>query len=397
MACALIWALYWSVRLARADALSRQGSARDAAGAVQLAPFNADYWLRWADLAEVSGERAEGALAKAEALNPETAAVWIRAGINAESAGDYKKAEYCLLRAAHVSRQYEPRWTLAGYYFRRSDTGKFWVWAKSALEWSYGDNRPLFDLCWRVSQSAPLILSRAIPPRREVYREYLVYLLSRQRLDAAEAVGRIFLERGLAAGDREYLLRYVNVMLEAHRWENAVSVWNALSNRRDGTARLSNGDFSAELMQSGFDWRTPATSGVSSFRQSGPTGMNITFTGRQPERCEVLQQFVSIRPGAPYRLVSEYQTSGVAAGSGLQWKVFDPVNGSEVLMASPHLANSQWTIGVAEFTAPLDSPVVLLALTYVRPSGSTLIEGGVRLRNVRLEESGLNLNAARIP
>jgi tetratricopeptide (TPR) repeat protein len=387
MAGVLLWTLYWSVRLARADALSRTGSSRDAARAVELAPFNAEYWLRWADLADASGERAAGAFEQAEALNPELASVWIRAGLDAETSGNYPRAEYCLLRAARVSRQYEPRWTLAGFYFRRLDAGHFWIWAKSALEWSYGDRRPLFDLCWRITQSPQVILDRAIPPRREVQREYLMYLLSAQRFDAAETVGRIFIENGPAPGDRDCLLFYVNAMLDAHRWDNAVSAWNALSHRGTGAAAsLNNGNFSADPLQSGFDWRIPATAGVSAFRQTSPPGLDLTFTGRQPERCEVLQQFVSLRPRATYRLLFEYQTSGIAPGTGLQWRIFNPMNGTEVRTDSPHLANGQWTSSVAEFTAPPGSPVVLLALTYVRASGSTLIEGSLRLRNVRLKE-----------
>jgi tetratricopeptide (TPR) repeat protein len=389
-AVALLWTMYWSLRLAGAEALSRGGSSREAARAVQLAPFNAEYWLRWADLAAVSGESAPGAFEAAEALNPDHAPVWIRAGLEAEATGDYPRAEYCLLRAARLSRQYEPRWTLAGYYFRRSDAAHFWIWAKSALERSYGNRRPLFDLCWRMTQSPQLILDRAMPPQREVLRDYLLYLLSAHRLESAETVGRMLIETGPVPGDRDCLLFYVNAMLDGNRWDSAVSAWNAIGsigNRKSrGNAGLTNGDFASEPLQSGLDWRTPVTTGVSAFRQSAPPAFEITFTGREPEWCEVLQQFLSLRPRATYRLSFDYQTSGIAPGTGLQWKVFDPVGGAEVRADSPHLASGQWTNGVTEFAAPPGRPVLLLALSYMRPSGSTLIEGSVRLRNVRLEE-----------
>jgi tetratricopeptide (TPR) repeat protein len=392
----LIYAMYWSLRLAYADVLSRGSTPARLAEAVRLAPLNAEYWLRRADSVKSTEAPARDALQRAAALDPSDASIWIRAGLQAEAAGDFERAEYSLLRASRLSRQYEPRWTLAGYYFRREDAGHFWPWAKSALEVSYGDRRPLFDLCWGFTRSPDLILNKAIPPVRAVQRDYMLYLLAQKRLDAAETVGRI-IEAGVIPADRDPLLQYVNGMLDAHRWDSALTAWNGLCGRKlipydvlepGRGISLTNGAFQSEFLGMGFDWRSPATSGVSTLRQGPPAALRIIFSGKQPERCEVLQQLLPLLAGTGYRLYFEYQTSGINPQTGLQWRAFDAWSRAEVPVVSPHLASQNWTSATASFTVtrvPPNPRALLLALTYVRAPGTTRIEGNVWLRNVRLE------------
>ncbi|HXB68783.1 MAG TPA: hypothetical protein VNY05_11090 [Candidatus Acidoferrales bacterium] len=391
-AAGLIYAMYWSVRLAYADVLVRGSTPDQLADAMRLAPLNAEYCLLWADSVEATGAHAPDAFQRAAALDPSSASIWIRTGLHAEMARDFERAEYSLLLASRLSRQYEARWTLANYYFRRADADHFWPWIKSALQWSYGDRKPLFDLCWEFSESPDLILNEAIPTDRVVQRDYLAYLLAQKRLDAAESVGRI-LEAAPVPADRDPLLQYISGMLDAHRWDSALTTWNGLCRRKIipydilGPGRgisLTNGAFQAEFLGMGFDWRTPATTGVSTFRLGSPPALRVTFSGRQPERCEVLQQLLPLMAGSGYRLYFEYQTSGIKPQTGLQWRAFDAEKGAEVSVVSPHLASQNWTSATASFTVPPDKRVLLLALTYVRMPGTTHIEGDVTLRNVRL-------------
>ena len=138
----------------------------------------------------------------------------------------------------------------------------------------------------------------------------------------------------------------------------------------------------------GFDWRSPETSGVSTIRQGSPAALRITFSGKQPERCDLLKQLLPLRAGTDYRLYFEYQTSGIKPETGLQWRAFDSGTGDEVPVASPHLASQKWTSATASFTVPTVPPNprgLLLDLAYVRMPGTMRIEGDVWLRNVRLE------------
>jgi hypothetical protein len=387
-AAVLLFAIYWSARFAYADDLSRKPSLADAAAAVRLAPLNASYWLRWADLAEISGDSGAHSLQHALELDPGYAPAWIRAGLEAEAAGDFVRAEHCLLRASQASHMFEPRWALADYYFRRGNESEFWRWMKSALEWSSGDRRPLYDLCWRFRPEPETILARGIPAKHELMLDYLVYLLSAGRLDAAESMGNRLmhaggLRRGKAPDEEAALLTYTDTMLVAHRWDSAMVSWKALGYPGPG---LTNGNFTTAFLQRGFDWRTPEAPGVTVLRESDPPALRIDFSGKQPERCEILQQFVPVRPGTAYRLSFEYTASDIAPHSGLAWRAFDPDTGTEVPLNSPQLSTSQWTGATALFVAPPRARSLFLALTYVRESGTVRIEGSASLRNVGIRE-----------
>ena len=95
-----------------------------------------------------------------------------------------------MLDAARVDRQFEPRWTLANFYFRRERPDEFWKWMRAALEVSYGDRRLAFDLCWRMTQDADEVLTQAIPDQHDVLAAYLYYVMDQHH----EAVGAVALK-----------------------------------------------------------------------------------------------------------------------------------------------------------------------------------------------------------
>ena len=180
-------AAWFSILLARADREFRKGTPEGVARAVELTPRNTAYLSRRALQIEYDGGDARPMLERMAALNPTASAPRIRLGLDAEIRGDFETAQRWLLDAARVDRQFEPAWTLANFYFRQQRTQEFWAWMRTALEVSYGDRRPAFDLCWNVTSDGQEILSRAIPDRREVVSAYLSYLLQEHRLSEAAA------------------------------------------------------------------------------------------------------------------------------------------------------------------------------------------------------------------
>ena len=392
-AALLASAVYRSVTLAIADSLARQPSADRVAAALRLAPENANYWQRFADLADEEGHPVPDAYQRAATLNPYDASSWIRAGLHAEAVRDFSLAERNLLQAAHVSRLYEPRWTLANFYFRRGDAPHFWPWAKSALTWAYDDRRPLFDLCWNMSSDPAVLLRTAIPDTPEVRADYLAYLLDRDRLDAAQTVAAGVAETA-GPDHRELLLRHVNRMLETHRWDSALDVWNALCRRHvlpyealDPSAgrSLTNPDFRWNLLTTGFDWQLASVPGVTSLQIPAPPALRFSLSGKQPEQCDMLQQWLPVLPHDRYRLAFDYRTSTIAPNTGLQWTLWNGVTGSAIPSSSPQLSSTEWLTAAVDFTAPPDAPILRLVLAYKRAPGTVRINGEVWLRNLRLE------------
>ncbi len=386
---ALAGLTWWCVRLALADRLYHRDRAGDLKAARALAPGNARYWSR----SLTPGEPSEiGDLRRALSLNPADSSSWMELGLLHEVDGDYSAAERCLLEATRVDKTFDPAWTMANFYFRRGNAERFWPWARRAAYMAYQDRTPLFRLCWRLTQDSGVILSRGIPDDRRVLGNYLAFLLAEDHRDAVEpAAAR--LAAFCSGEDLTVLLAAVDDLIEGGRHDGALRLWNALAGRRLISAApldpsrgrfLTNGDFSSPPLLRGFDWRVVPHEGVSVARDVSPPALKLTFSGKQPEQCEVLRQAVPLAGGKRYTLRFGFRSEGIPAESGPRWVVYDAVSGRPLSGDSPSLSGPDWTTQALEFTAPPEISLARLAVAYRRAPGTTRIEGSVWIREVTL-------------
>src|SRR6266700_4375090 len=113
--------IWFTVRLAIADAFFRQDTPESVARAVRLESGNAAYHDLLAEYIESEGQNPDGERQLAVHLSPLEASHWIGLGVRAEVEQDYPRAEKYLLRAAKVNLGFEPRWALMNFYFRRGN------------------------------------------------------------------------------------------------------------------------------------------------------------------------------------------------------------------------------------------------------------------------------------
>jgi len=392
MLTAALVAGYWSLRLAWADRLSRSTDLADLSHAVALSPNNASFRVRLARLLDKNGADPAQGLETAAVLNPHDPAVWITLGLNAERHGEARMAEHDLLEAARVSRQFEPRWTLAGYYVRHGDTANFWPWVRRSLLVGSGDLNPVFALCWTMSQDGAFILDQAIPERRPVLNAYLRFLLQQDRLSAAVPVARK-LTALATESDRPALLASTDHLLEAGESADALELWNAMCARRllpyraldpDHGVSLTDGAFTAEPAGGGFGWRLTNATGITCGRNASQPYMWLSLSGSQPPHCEPLSQYIPLVSGKPYRLRFQYRTSDLPPESGLRWQVLDASNGADLAARSPWLSSPAWKADEVVFAAP-PKALARLVLSYQAVNGAPRLEGSVLLSNLRLE------------
>ena len=361
----LAYAAWWSVQLARADAYFRQQTPDALERAITFTPQNTAYLAMRALQNEYEGQDSAAQLERIVKLNPRFAAPRIRLGLAAELRGDTAEAERWLLEAAAVDRQFETRWTLANFYFRQ-DRDAFWTWMQSALEISYGDRKPLFDLCWRKSSNAAEILERAIPKHADVAAAYIWYLLGEHHLDALPPAA---LRLANASMGQEPLLATVDALLDANLPRDAARVWVAAGHAEP--SGISHPHFEEPNTGHGFDWRFARQAGVTHVALDAPRGHRVRLNGMQPESCELLRQVVGgLSPGVHYRLHWQHRSDGLPADAGIEWRMA----GHAAALASGELS----------FTAPAESAV--LELHYQRPRGEVRAEGNLDLLEVALEE-----------
>jgi hypothetical protein len=385
-------AAVWSFELGWADYWFRKETLAGTEKALAITPGQAAYCYRLAILSsDDHPARAIEALKRAVALNPADAQSWIELGLQYEAGGDNARTEQCLVRATEEDAGYLPRWSLANYYFRRNDEQRFWFWAKQAAAMAYGDPLPLFRLCGQMEEDGNLIDRLAIR-NPAVRASYLSYLAGQNRIDLVGPPSRRVLEENRQS-DTPLLLAVCDRLLNQSRVDEALDIWNGLAGTlqipfgaRSSTARslLTNGAFTVAPTSQGFDWRVPEMDGITPASEENPSGLRLTFSGRQPERCEVLLQFVPVWENRTYKLRFQYRTSGIAAGTGLAWRITD-MNGARSLGKGRDLSAENETQDQVSFSTPAGCRLVRLSLVYQRSLGTTRIAGFIVVRSIDME------------
>lgn len=377
-------AAYASARLTYADWLFRRNTTGSVKRAAEIERTNGRYRAWLAELLDNEGAEAETELAAASRSSPMDARVRIRRGLSAEAAGHADEAERLYLDAAAISRLFEPRWTLANFYFRRGDAGRFWHWSREAFEIGYGDRKPLFDLCWRVRPDAGFIESNALPKDYAVELQFMNFLVSKGCLeDAANLASRIV--GNAPAADTAAFEQCVEQLIPAGRQPAALKLWNSLCLRRllpggkldpPAGASLTNGRFDWEPRGLAFDWRAGAAQGIAAIWMSDPHRMRFTFNGSQPDEAVLLSQVAPVDPSRRYELRFEYRTWQIAPAAGIRMSAFGE--------ATPDLASDEWTAQKLRFDAR-GRDMGQIALCYHRPLGKVRVEGTLDIRNVSLD------------
>lgn len=391
---ALVFSVAEAIGLAWSDVLYSTEALESVQKAASMEPGNADHLARLAELEERAGEDPRPVLREAIDRRPDDSELLIRLGLVEEAAGRTEGAEDLLLRAAGASRKYQPRWTLANFYFRRGEKSEFWHWAREALAVSYGDRTPVFRLCWAMEPDPDVISNKAIPDRRVVRLAWMNFLFSEQQLPAAAALAEE-LAREASTPETNALLGATDTLLREGDYGSALSVWNQLCVRRlvpaspvdprNGSV-ITNGDFATAASSRGFGWRASRTEGVFLTQSTGR--WTVALSGSQPERRELLTQYVALAPGGRYRLSAKYRSRSAGmlrdvVSSGLRWRV--RTQARAVLGESEELNFDGEGISIFEFLVPEDVTGALVVLHYERASGTMRMEGSVELEEVRLE------------
>jgi hypothetical protein len=85
-----------------------------------------------------------------------------------------------------------------------------------------------------------------------------------------------------------------------------------------------------------------------------------------------------------YKLTFRYRTSGIAAGTGLAWRIAD-TNGGNGLAEGRDLSAEEEIHDQVSFDTPPGCRLVRISLLYQRSLGTTRIAGFIVLRSIALE------------
>lgn len=389
LAAATVPAAYMVLTRVQADLVYRENTSEALEQAARLTPENAAVHMALADQVELAGGDPEPELRAAAQVDPLLGDAWMRLGLLAASRGDARAAEQLLLRGARVSRLLPPREALMRFYVQQGNATEFWRWARLALERSYGDRGPLFDLCWRMAGEPEEVYERAVPRDSVLIRSYVSYLLARDRPMAAVRPACDLLKSGASTADRDLALNLCERLIGVSA-ADAIRVWNAACSggvfpyeplAPEVRATFVDGGFRYDPMQRGFAWKSVEHGDIAVNRLPAG-GLELAFDGREPEGIDLLQQVLALAPNRRYRIGLEYQTEDMAALPGLLLSV---AVGHTLLGETGLAAAGQLVTGEVVFTAPRDG-LTTLRLRYQRPLGEPRTEGRLTVRRANLQE-----------
>jgi hypothetical protein len=150
---------------------------------------------------------------------------------------------------------------------------------------------------------------------------------------------------------------------------------------------LTNGDLAAQPLRQGFDWRTARVEGAPLALDTAAREMTISLSGRQPEFCDFVEQYVPVAPGASYRLRYRYRTRDLAAETGLGFSFLDARTAAEFASGNIAAASGDWRQGSVGFSTPEGCELLRILLRYRRPAGSVRAEGGAVFGGFTLERA----------
>jgi hypothetical protein len=347
---------------------------------VLLAPLDATLLIRLADQLEMTGADPLPSLRTAVALDPDNPQWRMSLGQQAELAGDLGLAEHSLLEAARLSRLYQPRYLLAGYYLRRGNADGSLGWCHAALTIPTGDITPLLNVISHLMNPQAMAAEGLRQPP-VVARQFLIFLAQHRETAAAVSIARRQAQVGTAE-DLPTLLGYTGELLSLGDSSNALDLWNLLSQRRlipyaqldpDAGRSLTNADFRHPANGDGFDWHSEGTPGLTSVRFDG--ALRLTFSGDEADDCVIVWEYLPLEPGTRYRLRQRVQAEDSSSAAGLRWRLFYP------------RSDRVWAPLDAELQEGFRAPtrVARLALMYRRTPGSTRLTGDVIVTGLRLD------------
>lgn len=311
---------------------------------------------------------------KATQLSPHKASYWAELGGAYELVGRTDDAQRAYERARELfPNSPEINWQLANFYLRAGKTEQALTPLQKVL---LGDPQlrvPAFDLAWRAGTDPKLILDKMIPPNADIYFQYINYLIQKQHLDeAGEAWARL-----LALGLRfepPAAFPYLDALIQTKRVKELTVAWAALSERNPtqirkrtyDTTLIRNGDFEAEILNGGLDWRVAPVEGVVVAVDSltffdGTHSLRISFDGKQNVDYGHMFQYIPVKPNSLYRFIGYTRAQGITTDSGPRLQIYDAYDPAKLFLSTENLVgSSSWGPQQLEFHTGPDTHLLLL-------------------------------------
>ncbi|NWF75701.1 MAG: hypothetical protein HXY53_03850 [Nitrospirae bacterium] len=251
---------------------------------------------------------------------------WLDLAKAYRTAGMTAQAEYAINRAISIMpKNPVVMWEAGVLYLIAGDIEKSIRNFREFIVLRPDRQQDAYDMVWKIPLNSEYILKNLIPAEYSYYKNYLLYLISINRINETRDLWRTM--NGLKIED-DIFIKYIDFMILNHQYEDAENIWNKYVHDRfkvsinDNTSILWNGSFELDILNGGFDWKVSETKGVDVFLDrdihiSGRNSLGVTFDGTQNPDITIASQIVRVNPGSNYLLTGFIKTNSITTTNGL--------------------------------------------------------------------------------
>jgi tetratricopeptide (TPR) repeat protein len=373
-------------RLYQAHRLAEQVDKRPALEkAVSLQPSSAAYHNTLCRYLVFEAQDPSGAVVQckqATELDPHGSRYWIDLAQAYFVAGAENQQGDALRHAIAVDPTTpEVAWNAANFFLLQGDTAAALKQFAVVLRYDAPLVTPALDQCWRAVHDVDQI-EGILPSDPKIYLEFVQLLATRDQAGAASRVWSAFLRLNREF-DFHQALFYVDYLLNRREVAPAFAAWKELASHSAAMApyldpddAVSDGEFSEEFLDSGFDWRYSGRSDVNvtldtSDVHSGNRSLALTFSGSANDSG--LYELVAVEPNLRYSLSAWVKSEELQTAFGLRVMASDPYNSTNYAMTDDTVGTTVWHRVAADFqTGPATR---LLKIRFGRDSSGTQVQG----------------------
>jgi Tfp pilus assembly protein PilF len=379
----------------RAQELATHSGRASIERAISLDSRNADYHDRLCRGMMYMFQEASNAVEecrKASQLNPYSSAIWL----------DLAQAYYLTENkdrndaAIHTALAVDPTtpntiWSVANFLLVRGNTSEAMKLFTIVLQKEPSLAPATLNACWRGLHDVNQI-EKILPSNPSAYLEFIRLLHSTGNFEEANQVWSALMNLKDEIDYRNSLF-YVDDLLQAHRVAQAVSAWKQLRERsavlrayaQPGNL-ITDGSFTQEILNSGFDWRYNPNSQIvvaldpAEFHSVGRS-LRISYNGSGNDAG--IFQYITVQPQSQYLLTAWVKSDDLTAANGPVLALVDAYSREAFAATQETVGTTTWhQIETGFKTGP---EAQLLILSIVRHPGETSIHGNFWVDDIQLK------------
>lgn len=291
----------------------------------------------------------------------------------------------------------EINWKLANFYVRTGKAIDALPPLKTVLSSNVIPKNQVFALCDSARIDPLTVLDNLLPHDSPTFLDYLNFQTGRKNFTAAEETwDRLLSLQG--AFEPKDAFQFLDALIKSREIDRASQVWSALVARFPNrvpspapTNLIVNGDFQADILNGGFDWRVYSASGVSVTHSAvGPGSdssfLRIEFDGTQNLYYGSVLQFVRVQPDTKYDFSAISRSDALTTDSGLCLQISDAYDATKILgTTEPFTGTTPWSEQKISFTTDSETHLVIVRIVrYPSQKLDNKIAGAFSIRHVSL-------------